>query len=264
MARILLIGPGAIGGTVGFAAGGKHDLVIAAHTKFETLALTRTDTGERKAVPVKVVTSPSDAVPVDWVAGGGEIASDAVHRRMAQGGSRAAYQSRDAAERRGASRAGRAVRAAGHACRSRRRELPAERTAPGEIATHGGSALTVPDDAAGREFTELFAGSFVKVNTDADFKTREWEKLCLNCAGGALSVLALRPDALASSPEMTALGRALIAESMTVGRAEGAKFADVSPISSSPCRPRHASRAAIRCITTGVTASRWNGTRATA
>ncbi|HEV2649643.1 MAG TPA: hypothetical protein VGU69_00170, partial [Rhizomicrobium sp.] len=63
MAGIVLIGPGAIGGTVGFPLAGKHDLVIAANQKFETLALTRADSGERQAVPVNVVTSPAELKP---------------------------------------------------------------------------------------------------------------------------------------------------------------------------------------------------------
>jgi 2-dehydropantoate 2-reductase len=104
--------------------------------------------------------------------------------------------------------------------------LPAERVAPGEIEMHGGAQLTVPDDDAAHEFVGLFEGTFVKASTDRDFKTRVWEKLCLNCAGGALSALTLRPDALASTPEMTALGIRFIQETMAVGTAEGAQFAD--------------------------------------
>jgi 2-dehydropantoate 2-reductase len=104
--------------------------------------------------------------------------------------------------------------------------LPAERIAPGAIEMHGGAQLTVADDDVSHEFVGLFANTFVKASTDRDFKTRVWEKLCLNCAGGALSALTLRPDALASSPEMTALGVRFIEETMAVGRAEGAKFAE--------------------------------------
>ena len=59
MTRIALIGPGAIGGTAGFALADKHDLVICAHQKFAMLAITRADIKERRSHPVKVVKSPA-------------------------------------------------------------------------------------------------------------------------------------------------------------------------------------------------------------
>ena len=50
MTSIALIGPGAIGGTVGFALLEKgHDVTVCANQKFATLALTRADTKERRA-----------------------------------------------------------------------------------------------------------------------------------------------------------------------------------------------------------------------
>jgi 2-dehydropantoate 2-reductase len=226
MTSIVLIGPGAIGGTVGYPLAGKYDLVIAANQKFETLALTRANSGERQAVPVKVVTSPSELTPADWV-----LVAVKSHQTPSIAGWLAAVvgpKTRVAMLQNGVE----------HKARLKGRVpdgtvilpvvvmLPAERTSPGEITTFGPSMLTVPDDEDGRAFAALFDGSFVKVETDADFKTREWEKLCMNCAGGALSALTLKPAALASSPEMTALGLKLIEEAMTVGRAEGAKFAD--------------------------------------
>ena len=226
MARIVLIGPGAIGGTVGFPLAGKHDLVIAANQKFDTLALTRADNGERQAVSVKVVTSPSDLAPADWVlvaVKSQQTPSIAGWLKSAVGPGTRVAMLQNGVE---------------HKARLKGLVppdtaivpvvvmLPAERTSPGEITTFGASMLTVPDDADGRAFAELFAGTFVKVVIDADFKSREWEKLCLNCAGGALSALTLKPGALSSSPEMTALGLKLIEEAIAVGRAEGAQFAD--------------------------------------
>jgi 2-dehydropantoate 2-reductase len=226
MARIVLIGPGAIGGTVGFPLARKHDLVIAANQKFATLALTRSDNGERQAVPVKVVTSPSDLTPSDWV-----LVAVKSHQTPSIAGwlkSAVGHGTRVAMLQNGVEHK---ARLAGLVPRETAIVpvvvmLPAERTSPGEITTFGASTLTVSDDADGHAFADLFAGSFVKVVNDADFRTREWEKLCLNCAGGALSALTLKPGALASSPEMTALGLKLIEEAIAVGRAEGARFAD--------------------------------------
>ena len=66
-------------------------------------------------------------------------------------------------------------------------QLPAQRTAPGRITTYGPALFIVGDDAPSREFAALFDGSFLKVQCDADFRTREWEKLCLNAASGSLT-----------------------------------------------------------------------------
>ncbi|HEV2652883.1 MAG TPA: 2-dehydropantoate 2-reductase, partial [Rhizomicrobium sp.] len=205
---------------------GKHDLVIAANQKFETLALTRADSGERQAVPVNVVTSPAELKPADWVL----VAVKSHQTPSIAGWLKGAVgpKTRVAMLQNGVEHKSRltGLVPADTAIVPVVVMLPAERTSPGEITTFGASMLTVPDDADGRAFAALFDGTFVKAVTDADFKTREWEKLCLNCAGGALSALTLKPGALASSPEMTALGLKLIEEAMTVGRAEGARFAD--------------------------------------
>ena len=223
---VAIIGPGAIGGTVAFALSGRHDVVICANQPFDTLAITRVQTKERRAVPAKVLTSPAQAKSVNWV-----LICVKSHQTTATTGWLKALVGKSTKV---------AVLQNGVEHRERVAPLlpmgttivpvvvalPAERVAPGEIEMHGGAQLTVPDDDASHEFVGLFDGTFVKASTDRDFKTRVWEKLCLNCAGGALSALTLRPDALASTPEMTALGVRFIQETMAVGTAEGAKFAD--------------------------------------
>jgi 2-dehydropantoate 2-reductase len=223
---IAIIGPGAIGGTIAFALSDKHDVVICANTAFDTLAITRVLTKERQTVPAKVWTSPAQAKPVDWV-----LICVKSHQTQAIVGWLKALVGKNTKV---------AVLQNGVEHRERVAPLvpigttivpvvvalPAERVAPGEIEMHGGAQLTVPDDDPSHAFVGLFDGTFVKASTDRDFKTRVWEKLCLNCAGGALSALTLRPDALASTPEMTALGVRLIQETMAVGKAEGARFAD--------------------------------------
>lgn len=224
--KVAIIGPGAIGGTVAFALSGKHDVVICAHRAFDTLAITKVQTKERQTVPARVLTVSSEAKPVDWV-----LVCVKSHQTPATAGWLKAL-------------VGKNTRVAVLQNGVEHREhvaplvpigtiivpvvvaLPAERVGPGEIEMHGGAQLTVPDDDAAHAFAGLFDGTFVNASTDRDFKTRVWEKLCLNCAGGALSALTLRPDALASTPEMTALGVRFIQETMAVGIAEGAKFAD--------------------------------------
>jgi 2-dehydropantoate 2-reductase len=225
--RIALIGPGAIGGTVGLALAQQgHDLVVCANQEFSELAVTRADSKERRSRPVTVITAPPEAGPADWVllcVKSHQTASAAAwlkatlgpHTRLAVLQNGVEHRARVAPYVTG-----------GNAVVPVMVMLPAERTAPGEIVLHGSAALTVPDDAAGRDFAALFAGSFVRAGTDADFPSRAWEKLCLNAPGGALSVLTLHPGPIAQSKDLAELARLLVEECMAVGRAEGAKFPD--------------------------------------
>jgi 2-dehydropantoate 2-reductase len=228
MARIALIGPGAIGGT---AAGallqtGRHDLTICANQRFETLTVTRSDSGGAQSWPVKVVTSSRDASIADWV-----LLAVKSHQTNSVGDWLKATVGPDTKL---------AVLQNGIEHRQRVLafvpgetaivpvvvQLPAQRTAVGAIATYGQTLLIVGDDAASGEFANLFGGSSMKVQTDEDFHTREWEKLCLNAASGSLITLTMNPDCIATVPGMCDLCKAIVDECVAVGRADGAKFAD--------------------------------------
>jgi 2-dehydropantoate 2-reductase len=227
MTTISLIGPGAIGGTVGFALAEKgHNLTICANSAFSELGLTRADTKERRAVPVKVVTSPGDAKPADWVllcvkSHQTDSAAAWLEATIGPGTKVAVLQNGVEHRDHVAPYVG-----AGNAVVPVVVILPAERTRPGEITTFGGAALTLPDDAAGREFATLFDGSFVKATPDADFVSRTWEKLCMNAPSGALCALTLHPGAIAAYPDLVPLAERIVEECMAVGRAEGARFPD--------------------------------------
>ena len=227
MTKIALIGPGAIGGTVGFALAEKgRDLTICANQNFDTLAITRADNKERRSQAVKVVTAPAEATPADWVllcVKSHQTNSAAAWLKATVGPNTKLAVLQNGIEHR--------ARVAPFVGSSNVVVpviviLPAERTRPGEITLYGGAALTVADDAAGRQFVELFSSSFIRVAADADFKTREWEKLCMNASSGAVTVLTGRADAIASSQELADLALRIIEECMAVGRAEGAKFSD--------------------------------------
>ncbi|HEY4941239.1 MAG TPA: 2-dehydropantoate 2-reductase [Rhizomicrobium sp.] len=227
MTKIALIGPGAIGGTVGFALAEKgHDLVICANQAFDTLAVTRADSKERRSRGVKVITSPTEASHADWVllcVKSHQTDSAAAWLKATIGPKTKIAILQNGIEHRERVRP---YVAQSNAVVPVVVILPAERTSPGEITSYGGAALTVLDDAAGREFASLFADSFVKASTDADFLSRSWEKLCMNAPSGALCALTLHPGALAAFPDLQPLALAIVEETMRIGRAEGAKFPD--------------------------------------
>ena len=227
MPNMALIGPGAIGGTIGFALAEKgHALTICANSAFAELGLTRADTKERRSVPVTVVTSPAEMKPADWVllcVKSHQTDGAAAWLKATIGPDTKVAVLQNGVEHR--DRVAPYI-GAGNAVVPVVVILPAERTRTGEITSYGGAALTVPDDAEGRAFAALFAGSFVKVSTDADFVSRAFEKLCMNAPSGALCALTLNPAALAAYPDLVPLAQTIVEECMAVGRAEGARFAD--------------------------------------
>jgi 2-dehydropantoate 2-reductase len=225
MSRIALIGPGAIGGTVcaALVAAG-HDVEVCAHQAFASLTLTKPNGEVFSRVPVSVVTEPTAARTADWV-----LACVKAHqtptaepwlRQTVRPGTKVAVLQNGVEHRDriapflppGAEIVPIVV------------QLPAQRTAPGEITTYGGAQLIVADGDAGRDFVALFSGTFVKVQATDDFMTRQWEKLCLNASSGSISTLTLNPDAIATVPGLKELAKQIIAECIAVGRAEGAKL----------------------------------------
>jgi 2-dehydropantoate 2-reductase len=228
VARVVLIGPGAIGGTVagGLLATGRHELTICANQAFDTLTVTRATGDGAASYPARVVTSPSEVGPADWVllaVKSHQTESAAKWLKAVVGANTKLAVLQNGVEHR--------ARVAPFIPASATVlpivvQLPAQRTAPGQITTYGGTVLIAEDSALGREFAALFADSPVKVNLSDDFMTRQWEKLCLNASSGSISTLTLNPDAIGTVPGLRELALRIVEECMAVGRAEGAKFAD--------------------------------------
>jgi 2-dehydropantoate 2-reductase len=228
LSAITLIGPGAIGGTaaIALAQGGRHDLTICANQAFDRLVWTRSDSGAEQSFPAKVATTPRDLAPADWVilavkSHQTDSAADWLRASVGPDTKLAVLQN------------GVEHRARAAPCIPKDTpivpvvvQLPAQRTAPGRITTYGPALFIVGDDAPSREFAALFDGTFLRVQCDADFRTREWEKLCLNAASGSLTTLTMNPDCIAASPGLRDLAQRIVEECVAVGRAEGAKFAD--------------------------------------
>ena len=105
-------------------------------------------------------------------------------------------------------------------------ELPARRTAPGEVTWRRCALLTVSGDVAGKEFCGLFAGSFVTASAVDNLVTVAWTKLCLNAPSGAILALTGQPMRVFRKPGVADVARAILRECIAVGRAEGAKLDD--------------------------------------
>ena len=227
MTRVAIVGPGAIGGTAAawLAQNAALDVTVCARTPFETLVLEAP--GETLEAKVPVLTDPGDAGPADWVlvctktydAAG----AAAWLERLAGPGTRVAILQNGVEH---------VASFVPYVARERLVpavvNIPAERSAPGRIVQRRSGAITVPAGSDGDAFAALFAASPIAVSTTADFLTAAWEKLTLNCTG-AVNALVLKPNGVVRDERIAKLMRALMAECIAVGRAEGALLPDDLP-----------------------------------
>jgi len=224
MSRIAIIGPGAVGGMIAalLCKTGRHDMTLCARRPLAELTV-ETLAGVITAQPT-VLTEAKQATPVDWVL----VATKA-------------YDATGAATwLTGLAAKGAPVAILQNGVEHRERfaaylpadrivpvmvDCPAERSATGRIRQRGPAKMVVQDDARGREFAALFAGTPVDVALTADLKSAVWRKLCLN-SSGVLNALLLQPTAAMRDEKLGDLVRAMVEECMAVGRAEGAVFED--------------------------------------
>jgi 2-dehydropantoate 2-reductase len=224
MAKLLVIGPGAIGATLAawLCQDDGHAVTVAVRTPFSMIESSTPD-GIIWAKP-RVITSPQQAEPVDWIL----VATKA-------------YDS-DAAASWFAGAVGPKTRLAviqngvEHIQRFEKHfdvarivpvmiDLPADRIAPGHTLQRGPAHLVVPGGANGADFIALFAHTRFDARQSDDFTTTVWKKLCLNCAGAVSAVLA-KPSGIAHHEGVAEVMRTLVRECIAVGRAEGAVLED--------------------------------------
>lgn len=227
MARIAIVGVGAIGGVVAslLQSAGRHELVLCVRRPLAELVVETPDGAVK--VDATVLTRPEDAQPVDWVM----VATKA-------------YDVAGAAkwlERLCAKDAPVAVLQNGVEHRERFApfvpaekivpvvvDCPAERVSPERIVQRGPMSLKVSEDALGAEFVALFAGSAPDAMTVQDWTTVAWRKLCHNAAG-AISALTLLPNGVMRDEAVGEVALEMVRECVAVGRAEGAVLGDSVP-----------------------------------
>ena len=220
MTTIAIVGPGAIGGILGAWLGQdpSNAVTVCARTAFDHLEV-ETPTGAIRSTP-RVVTDPSEVIAVDWVlittkaydaAGAARWLPSLCHTDtrvvILQNGV-------EHVERFSAYVAAERITPAVV-------DIPAERSAPGRVRQRRDGSILVPQGVAGEAFVGLFADTPIAVSTTPDFKTAAWKKLGLNCAG-AVNALTLKPAGVARREPIARIMRALVAECVAVGRAEGA------------------------------------------
>lgn len=103
---------------------------------------------------------------------------------------------------------------------------PSDRDAPGRAHVTGPARLDIPRGEASERFQRALAGSFAEVRIVDDWLSSAWMKLVLNAVGGAIGVLTRRGNEALADDGIKRVYRALAAEVIAVGRAEGARLPD--------------------------------------
>lgn len=231
MARIAIIGAGAIGGSVAglLQSTGQHELVLCVRRPIRQLVVEQV--GVETLINASLLTRPEEAKPVDWVL----VATKAYDAAatalwldpLCSGGAPVAVLQNGVEHR---------ERFAPYIAKEHIVpaivDCPAERKPSQEgidrIVQRGPMSLRVPDTGFGREFVSLFAGSAADAAAVDDWTTVAWRKLCHN-AVGVIPALLLQPAGVLHSEALGAVALDLVREAIAVGRAEGADLPDSLP-----------------------------------
>ena len=227
MARIAIVGVGAIGGVVAglLQSAGRHELVLCVRRPLAELVV---ETPDRPMwIEATIVTDPADAPAVDWV-----MVATKAYDVVGAAKWLEPLCVKDAPV---------AILQNGVEHRERFApfvsmqrivpvivDCPAGRKSPERVVQRGPMSLKVPESGLGAEFVELFAGTLADAATVLDWTTVAWRKLCHNSAG-VLSALVLRPNEVMHDAAIGEAALQIVRECVAVGRAEGAVLSDAVP-----------------------------------
>lgn len=224
MARIAIVGVGAIGGVIAalLQQTGRHEVVLCVRRPLTELTV---ETPEGPvAVRATMVTDPADAPEVDWVLVATKayaVAGAAKWLDRLRGQDTPVAVLQNGVEHR--------ERFAPYVPMDSILpvvvDCPAERQSPERVRQRGVMHLKAPEGELGRAFVNLFAGTAADAAVVPDFVTVAWRKLCHNAAG-VLPALLLQPSGVLRGEAIGETALQIVRECAAVGRAEGARLDD--------------------------------------
>lgn len=223
MTTITLIGPGAIGLSVGMAlidAG--HNVTFVSRQPFTAITLTAPD-GTVRTQPIKVVAA-KDAPVADWVllcVKAHQVASAADALQACVGS-----QTRVAVLQNGVEHRENVAPYVSVPIVPVVVDVPSSKLGTGAASWRSPARMAAQNDADGRAFCDLFTGTFIATTVSDDLLTTMWRKLCVNAGGGAVLCLTGKPMKVFHEPGVADVARAILTECVAVGRAAGAKLDD--------------------------------------
>lgn len=229
--RVAVVGLGSIGGVVAgcLAATGRYDVLACSRQRVERLALEQPQGAVE--VSLAALTDPAQVTqPADWVLLCTKTYQTAAAARWLE--HLCAPQTIVAVLQNGIGHVARVAPLVGGAA-----VVPAivyyngERLAPDRVRLRQGSDqdVTVADDEPGRAFAALFAGTALRVALSDNFATLVWRKLLINAVANPITTLTLQRQAVLRRPDVRELCLEILAEAVTVARAEGVCLADDEP-----------------------------------
>lgn len=224
MARVAVVGVGAIGATVAAAAqDAGNELVLCARRSVERVVVEREQGGET-VLDGPVLTEPSAIEePAEWV-----VLAVKAHQTPGAAAWLSALctpASTVAVLQNGIDHVERVAPLAGDAT-----VLPvvnwcaAETVAPGRVRQRTALALAAPDGEAGAAFAALL-GEHAEVSVGDGFAAEAWRKLCVNAVSGVMA-LAGRPAEIFALADVLDVARTMAYECVAVARAEGVALSD--------------------------------------
>jgi 2-dehydropantoate 2-reductase len=224
--RIAVVGLGGIGGGAAgsLAAAGRHDILACTREPIARFTLERAE-GTVEA-PLRVLTDPTQAKPVDWV-----LLCTKTHQTAAAGSWLARLctpATRVAVLQNGIDHVTRVAPLAGGATivpvlvYYNGERLAADRV---RIRHAGPYDAVVADDEPGRAFVDLFEGAPIRIIRSDDFATLAWRKLLINAVANPITALTLQRQAVLRRPDVQELCHGILDEAVAAARAEGVKLA---------------------------------------
>jgi 2-dehydropantoate 2-reductase len=224
---IATVGLGGIGGIItgALCATDRHDIVACVRRPLTHLVVERGE--DITDVPLRALTDPADATPVDWV-----LLATKAHEAQSAAPWLARLcgpHTRVAVLQNGIRQKERLKPLVGSAT-----VVPAivyyngERLAPDRVRYRpvGDCDIAVRDDADGLAFAELVAGTPMRILLSAEFDTRAWRKLLINAVANPITALTSQRQSVFRREDVKALCLGVLEEAVAVGRADGADLAD--------------------------------------
>jgi len=223
---VAVVGLGGVGGGAAgnLAAAARHDIVACTRQPIARFTLERVE-GAVEA-PVRMLTDPAQANPVDWV-----LVCTKTHQTAAAGPWLARLctpATRVAVLQNGIDHVARvAPLANGAAIVPVLVYYNGERLAPDRVRfRHAGPHdAVVADDEPGRAFVDLFEGTPLRIIRTGDFATLAWRKLLINAVANPITALTLQRQAVLRRPDVQELCRGILDEAVAAACAEGIRLA---------------------------------------
>ncbi len=224
---VAIVGLGSIGGgiTGSLCAAGRHDVVVCSRRPLERLTLDRPE--GTVDVPLRTVTDPAQAEPVDWV-----LLCTKAHETPSTApwlAQLCTAATRVAVLQNGIDHVDRVKPLVGDATVvAVLVYYNGERLAADHVRLRhaGDHDLIVPDEAPGRAFARLLDGAPLRVVLSADFTTLKWRKLLINAIANPITALTVRRQEVLRRDGVRALCLSILDEAVAVARADGALLAE--------------------------------------